>query len=286
MNKKLGLKTVLVFIMTVLMFISSFGMGATIYAQGTDFFGDPEPPPPPPKQEAVRIKPKVEPQRPIKKKVLPPKRQKKISNSDIIFLLDVSGSMEAASNHPRVTKLKAAQNALTYFSKKMHEGTRFQLWTFSTGLKRTPNSSNVSTRGALPIFEYIGNKNSVVRNHFVRNIQSIKTGDETHLYMAIAEAIKYFQTPSYFKYLPQEARKKIIVVLADGQDDNRNSIKLPHVLALKNQFPEVEIKTIGFGIQPDGKLKNILCLIATNENCTISNDSKSLKKILRQFTGS
>ena len=79
----------------------------------------------------------------------------------------------------------------------------------------------------------------------------------------------------------------LVVVLADGQDDDLSPIKLPHVLAAKRKHPQVLIRTIGFGISKSDPLYHTLCQLASNrQSCTVAKDAAQLQRILRSFTDS
>ena len=260
------------------------------FAQGTNFFGSP------PKQEApkavVQPRPKITPKprpkpAPPKPKPKPkPAPPSKRSVSDVLFVMDTSGSMDAPAPGERLSKLDSAKKALRYLAENMHEGTRFQLWTFNARVQQQPNSPALQPRSQTVVFEPIGSSGSVVRRHLSGVIDQLDTRGGTNLYEALHQAIRYFRTSAY--QVPKGTkRRRLVVVLADGEDDDLSPIKLPHVLAAKRQHPDVLIRTIGFGITKNDPLYHTLCQIASNrQSCTVAKDAAQLQRILRSFTGS
>ncbi|MBF0237593.1 MAG: VWA domain-containing protein [SAR324 cluster bacterium] len=261
--------------------------GKVLFAQGTDFWGDPPQKPRPvpkvktvPEPKPVPPEPKPEPVKPV----IP----EHISVSDVIFLMDVSGSMDAAIENQPQSKMESAQAALSYFAENMKEGTRFQLWTYSATLTQHPNSKAVQERNpGKTVFEPIGPFHSSARQHVGALIKHLKTEGGTNLYHALYEAIRYFQSSSSEQVDSAGDRYKVIVLLSDGQDDEISAIKLPHVLALKKQLPDIHIKTIGFGVRPKDPFYQVLCKLASDpDSCINATDTKELKDLIHKFTRS
>ena len=260
------------------------------FAQGTNFFGSspkkqaptavvtPQPRPKiTPKPKPAPPKPKPQP-----KPVVEPKR----SISDVLFVMDTSGSMDAPAPGERLSKLDSAKKALRYFAMHMQEGTRFQFWTFNARIQQQPNSPALQPRSQTVVFEPIGSSDSVVRRHLSGVIDQLDTRGGTNLYEALHQAIRYFRTSAY--QVPRGAkRRQLVVVLADGQDDDLSPIKLSHVLAAKRRHPRVLIRTIGFGITKHDPLYHTLCQLASNhQSCTVAKDAAQLQRILQSFTDS
>ena len=262
--------------------------GNLVFAQGTDFFSTPEKKKvtPPKKVSKPKALPKPVPKpkpKPKPKPVVAKKPDPKRSISDVIFLLDTSGSMDAFLPEREQSKLNAAQQALTYFARNMREGTRFQLWSFNARLKKHPNSPAAGKSGNV-VFEPIGGKTSKVRKHLIREVENLETRGGTNLYQSVFQALRYFRSSSY-KVPPNTTRRKIIVVLADGQDDGLSQVKLPNVLDARRRNKDVKIRTIGFGITTRDPLYQVLCQMASDrKSCTVADDAASLKKIITSFS--
>ena len=258
-------------------------------AQGTNFFRVPkkqppvqkeEAPPPPPTPVRPPPKPKPTPPPPAPKPT-PVDR----SVSDVIFLLDTSGSMDAFLPGQKQSKLKSAQEALDFFAQNMLQGTRFQLWSFNARLTQHPNSPAAKSKQI--IFEEIGHSGSVVRRHLQQQIAGLETRGGTNLYQAIFEALRYFHSPSYQVPEANVKRFPVVVVLADGQDDGYSAINRTQVLQKRKQVEEVEVKVIGFGITPNSETHRQLCELARPvADCLVTSSPTELRTLIRSFTRS
>ncbi|MGK5091850.1 vWA domain-containing protein [Deltaproteobacteria bacterium TL4] len=277
-------RVLLIFVLTVPAY--------AVQGQGTHFWVVPEKPPATDPQPKPVSPPKPEPRQPPKEVPPPPPPlptpppKVTLSTSDVIFLLDISGSMEATLGGNPLNKLESAQKALTYFAEAMKQGTRFQLWTFSTHITQHPNSEEHQNQSKRD-FEAIGPPDSKARAHLKKLINDLKTDGGTNLYEAIYKAIQYFEFSAYPAETTPRKRYKVIVVLADGQDDELSTITLQHVLSLKRQHPDIEIKTIGFGITPGSPFHQTLCKLASNPaHCALTSEFKELQQMLHSFTRS
>ena len=258
-------------------------------AQGTNFFRVPkkqppvqkeEAPPPPPTPVRPPPKPKPTPPPPAPKPT-PVDR----SVSDVIFLLDTSGSMDAFLPGQKQSKLKSAQEALDFFAQNMLQGTRFQLWSFNARLTQHPNSPAAKSKQI--IFEEIGHSGSVVRKHLQQQIAGLETRGGTNLYQAIFEALRYFHSPSYQVPEANVKRFPVVVLLADGQDDGYSAINRTQVLQKRKQVEEVEVKVIGFGITPNSETHRQLCELARPvADCLVTSSPTELRTLIRSFTRS
>ena len=258
-------------------------------AQGTNFFRVPkkqppvqkeEAPPPPPTPVRPPPKPKPTPPPPAPKPT-PVDR----SVSDVIFLLDTSGSMDAFLPGQKQSKLKSAQEALDFFAQNMLQGTRFQLWSFNGRLTQHPNSPAAKSKQI--IFEEIGHSGSVVRKHLQQQIAGLETRGGTNLYQAIFEALRYFHSPSYQVPEANVKRFPVVVLLADGQDDGYSAINRTQVLQKRKQVEEVEVKVIGFGITPNSETHRQLCELARPvADCLVTSSPTELRTLIRSFTRS
>ena len=258
-------------------------------AQGTNFFRVPkkqppvqkeEAPPPPPTPVRPPPKPKPTPPPPAPKPT-PVDR----SVSDVIFLLDTSGSMDAFLPGQKQSKLKSAQEALDFFAQNMLQGTRFQLWSFNARLTQHPNSPAAKSKQI--IFEEIGHSGSVVRRHLQQQIAGLETRGGTNLYQAIFEALRYFRSPSYQVPEANVKRFPVVVLLADGQDDGYSAINRTQVLQKRKQVEEVEVKVIGFGITPNSETHLQLCELARPvADCLVTSSPTELRTLIRSFTRS
>ena len=258
-------------------------------AQGTNFFRVPkkqppvqkeETPPPPPTPVRPPPKPKPTPPPPAPKPT-PVDR----SVSDVIFLLDTSGSMDAFLPGQKQSKLKSAQEALDFFAQNMLQGTRFQLWSFNARLTQHPNSPAAKSKQI--IFEEIGHSGSVVRRHLQQQIAGLETRGGTNLYQAIFEALRYFRSPSYQVPEANVKRFPVVVLLADGQDDGYSAINRTQVLQKRKQVEEVEVKVIGFGITPNSETHRQLCELARPvADCLVTSSPTELRTLIRSFTRS
>lgn len=258
-------------------------------AQGTNFFRVPkkqppvqkeEAPPPPPTPVRPPPKPKPTPPPPAPKPT-PVDR----SVSDVIFLLDTSGSMDAFLPGQKQSKLKSAQEALDFFAQNMLQGTRFQLWSFNARLTQHPNSPAAKSKQI--IFEEIGHSGSVVRKHLQQQIAGLETRGGTNLYQAIFEALRYFHSPSYQVPEANVKRFPVVVLLADGQDDGYSVINRTQVLQKRKQVEEVEVKVIGFGITPNSETHRQLCELARPvADCLVTSSPTELRTLIRSFTRS
>ena len=278
------LKTLILLLACVLL---SF-QGNLILAQGTNFFTVPEKKKVTPPKKVSKPKALPKPLPPPKPKLKPKpvvvkKPDPRRSISDVIFLLDTSGSMDAFLPEQEQSKLNAAQQALTYFAKNMREGTRFQLWSFNARLKKHPNSQ-AAGKSSNVVFEPIGSKASKVRKHLIREVEGLETRGGTNLYQSVFQALRYFRS-SLYKVPHNTTRRKIIVVLADGQDDNLSQVKLRNVLDASRRNGDVKIRTIGFGITTQDPLYEVLCKMASDrKSCTVAGDAASLQKIITSFS--
>ena len=258
-------------------------------AQGTNFFRVPkkqppvqkeEAPPPPPTPVRPPPKPKPTPPPPAPKPT-PVDR----SVSDVIFLLDTSGSMDAFLPGQKQSKLKSAQEALDFFAQNMLQGTRFQLWSFNARLTQHPNSPAAKSKQI--IFEEIGHSGSVVRRHLQQQIAGLETRGGTNLYQAIFEALRYFRSPSYQVPEANVKRFPVVVLLADGQDDGYSAINRTQVLQKRKQVEEVEVKVIGFGVTPNSETHRQLCELARPvADCLVTSSPTELQTLIRSFTRS
>ncbi len=258
-------------------------------AQGTNFFRVPKKQPPVQKEEASP--PPPTPVRPLPKpKPTPPPPAPKPtpvdrSVSDVIFLLDTSGSMDAFLPGQKQSKLKSAQEALDFFAQNMLQGTRFQLWSFNARLTQHPNSPAAKSKQI--IFEEIGHSGSVVRRHLQQQIAGLETRGGTNLYQAIFEALRYFRSPSYQVPEANVKRFPVVVLLADGQDDGYSAINRTQVLQKRKQVEEVEVKVIGFGITPNSETHRQLCELARPvADCLVTSSPTELRTLIRSFTRS
>lgn len=258
-------------------------------AQGTNFFRVPKKQPPVQKEEAppppptpVRPPPKSKPTPPPPAPKPPPADR---SVSDVIFLLDTSGSMDAFLPGQKQSKLKSAQEALDFFAQNMLQGTRFQLWSFNARLRQHPNSPVAKSKQI--IFEEIGPSGSIVRKHLQQQIAGLETRGGTNLYQAIFEALRYFRSPSYQVPEVNVKRFPVVVLLADGQDDGYSAINRTQVLQKRKQVEEVEVKVIGFGVTPNSETHRQLCELARPAaDCLVTSSSTELQTLIRSFTRS
>ena len=258
-------------------------------AQGTNFFRVPKKQPPVQKEEAPSPPPTPVRPPPKPKPTPPPPAPKPTpvdrSVSDVIFLLDTSGSMDAFLPGQKQSKLKSAQEALDFFAQNMLQGTRFQLWSFNARLTQHPNSPVAKSKQI--IFEEIGHSGSVVRKHLQQQIAGLETRGGTNLYQAIFEALRYFRSPSYQVPEANVKRFPVVVLLADGQDDGYSAINRTQVLQKRKQVEEVEVKVIGFGITPNSETHRQLCELARPvADCLVTSSPTELRTLIRSFTRS
>ena len=258
-------------------------------AQGTNFFRVPKKQPPVQKEEAPPPPPTPVRPPPKPKPTPPPSAPKPTpvdrSVSDVIFLLDTSGSMDAFLPGQKQSKLKSAQEALDFFAQNMLQGTRFQLWSFNARLTQHPNSPVAKSKQI--IFEEIGHSGSVVRRHLQQQIAGLETRGGTNLYQAIFEALRYFRSPSYQVPEANVKRFPVVVLLADGQDDGYSAINRTQVLQKRKQVEEVEVKVIGFGITPNSETHRQLCELARPvADCLVTSSPTELRTLIRSFTRS
>ena len=258
-------------------------------AQGTNFFRVPKKQPPVQKEEAPPPPPTPVRPPPKPKPTPPPSAPKPTpvdrSVSDVIFLLDTSGSMDAFLPGQKQSKLKSAQEALDFFAQNMLQGTRFQLWSFNARLTQHPNSPVAKSKQI--IFEEIGHSGSVVRKHLQQQIAGLETRGGTNLYQAIFEALRYFHSPSYQVPEANVKRFPVVVLLADGQDDGYSAINRTQVLQKRKQVEEVEVKVIGFGITPNSETHRQLCELARPvADCLVTSSPTELRTLIRSFTRS
>ncbi len=268
-------------------FIAIF-LSVRLFAQGTEFLGEDETPPALPQipnQQPVPAAPAEEapPTLPQATPALP-----QISQwIDLIFLMDVSGSMERTLPDSRgLNKLDAAKTILIGMIPSLRETIRFQLWTFSSRIDKLKNSPAVKPPPLSPIFEPIGKPDSIARKHLTAEIQKIQPpGDfalRTNLYHAVNDTIFYFQSALY--QAPQNQTPiKTIVLLSDGQDDNLSPITLGIVMSTKIKFPDVDIRAIGYTISKDDEFFQVLCQIASKNQCVTANNWAELKKMIQLF---
>lgn len=208
------------------------------------------------------------------------------SRSDVILLMDVSGSMESFALGQNMKRLDAAKKALSEVLAKMQDETRFQLWTFSEFVTQYPSTpESPEGRG---VFKTVGAQNSKIRQNFINVVKTIEIprsgGNVTNLYAALFQAIQYYNSRLYQAPDTGGAPLKVVVVLSDGQDDLRSPVKLGTVMAAKMNSPDVQIKTIGFGIKDKSPFYRILCRLATEKNCALAQNSEELQKVIGSFT--
>ena len=266
--------------------ILQVGQPVRLHTQGTDFFSSPQLKKVTPPEKVSKPKPlpklRIQPKPQPKPKIQEPEIQKSIS--DVIFLLDTSGSMDALLPDQDQSKLEAAQHALRYFARNMKEGTRFQLWTFHARLTQHPNTVGAKGKKNEVVFEPIGKEDSDVRKLLQKELDKLETLGGTNLYQSVYEAIRYFRG-SLYNVPAKTIRRKVVVLLADGQDDGLSPIKLEHVLNAKKRNPEVKIRTIGFGITRQDPLHQILCRMASDSgSCMTVKDAKRLQEIITSFS--
>ena len=272
-----------------LLLLLGLWLPGTLDAQGTNFFRVPKKQPPVQKEEAPPPPPTPVRPPPKPKPTPPPSAPKPTpvdrSVSDVIFLLDTSGSMDAFLPGQKQSKLKSAQEALDFFAQNMLQGTRFQLWSFNARLTQHPNSPVAKSKQI--IFEEIGHSGSVVRKHLQQQIAGLETRGGTNLYQAIFEALRYFRSPSYQVPEANVKRFPVVVLLADGQDDGYSAINRTQVLQKRKQVEEVEVKVIGFGITPNSETHRQLCELARPvADCLVTSSPTELRTLIRSFTRS
>ena len=272
-----------------LLLLLGFWLPGMLDAQGTNFFRVPKKQPPVQREEGP-LPPSTPVRPPPKPKLTPPPPAPKPppadrSVSDVIFLLDTSGSMDAFLPGQKQSKLKSAQEALDFFAQNMLQGTRFQLWSFNARLTQHPNSPAAKSKQI--IFEEIGPSSSVVRKHLQQQIAGLGTRGGTNLYQAIFEALQYFRSPSYQVPEVNVKRFPVVLLLADGQDDGYSAINRTQVLQKREQVEEVKIKVIGFGITPDSETHRQLCELARPVvDCLMTSSPTELQTLIRSFTHS
>ena len=272
-----------------LLLLLGFWLPGMLDAQGTNFFRVPKKQPPVQREEGP-LPPSTPVRPPPKPKLTPPPPAPKPppadrSVSDVIFLLDTSGSMDAFLPGQKQSKLKSAQEALDFFAQNMLQGTRFQLWSFNARLTQHPNSPAAKSKQI--IFEEIGPSSSVVRKHLQQQIAGLGTRGGTNLYQAIFEALQYFRSPSYQVPEVNVKRFPVVLLLADGQDDGYSAINRTQVLQKREQVEEVKIKVIGFGITPDSETHRQLCELARPvADCLMTSSPTELQTLIRSFTHS
>ncbi len=270
-------------------FTGLYAVSTNTFGQGTDFFGFPTKKKVAPKKQVSKPKPlprTVPTPKPVPKPEVPTKQKtpSRQSLTDVIFLLDTSGSMDSPFQGQDHSKLDAAKEALSFFARNMDAGTRFQLWSFNFRLTQHPHKAKAGKTNGAVVFKPIGVPGSEARGNLLKTISSLETSGGTNLYQSVFKAIRYFQSSLY--QVPGGGRRyKVLVVLADGQDDGISGISLNHVLAAKSAAPKVKIRTIGFGITPSDPLHQILCRMASGpESCTISRDAGDLREIITSFS--
>ena len=272
-----------------LLLLLGFWLPGVLEAQGTSFFRVPKKQSPVQREEALRTPPipvKTAPRpKPISPLSTPKPPPTDRSVSDVIFLLDTSGSMDAFLPGQNRSKLKSAQEALDFFAQNMLEGTRFQLWSFNARLKQHPNSPAAKSKQI--IFEEIGPSGSVVRKHLQQQLSGLETRGGTNLYQAIFEALRYFRSPSYQVPEVNVKRFPVVVLLVDGQDDGYSAINRTQVLQKREQVEEVEVKVIGFGITLNSETHRQLCELARPAaDCLVTSSPTELQTLIRSFTRS
>ena len=207
--------------------------------------------------------------------------------ADVLLLMDVSGSMEALVVGQKINKLKAAKTALINVVEKMVDNARFQLWTFSAKVTQHPVSMGKGVPKKRGKFVPIGSQGSQTRQELSDLINAIeipKDATVTNLYAAILMAMQYYYSAGYNAPKSGQPPTKVIVVLSDGQDDQLSPIKIGKVLMAKGAFPDIQIKTIGFGIKPQNIFHKELCYLATQQQCALAQNSVQLEKVLKSFT--
>ena len=259
------------------------------FAQGTEFLGEETP------QEPVASpqQPALQSNQPVPNPLPNPtiSQQSDFNQAfqfiDLIFLMDVSGSMERTLPDSKgMNKLNAAKTILIGMIPSLREEIRLQLWTFSSKIDKLQNSPAVTPTPLIPIFEPIGKPDSLVRKHLIAEIQNIQPpGDaalRTNLYSAVNDAISYFQSGLY-QPPAHQTPIQAIVLLSDGQDDNLSPITLGIVMSTKIKFPDVDIRAIGYTISKDDEFFQVLCQIASKNQCVTANNWTELKKMIQFF---
>lgn len=252
----------------------------------TEFLGNEEEQPQQPEQPPPEQPPPVaEPQQPAVQEVaLPPLIQNPI---DVLLLMDVSGSMEALILDENMNKFNAAKQALSNVVQNMSPSVRFQLWTFSGSVKQHPIPMGKDKQKKRGKFEPIGGQDSQARKallDLVRSLEIPRDANVTNLYLALRQAMQYYHSSGYNLPNAGNPPSKVIVVLSDGKDDQQSPVRLGDILIAKANFPEIEIKTLGFGIQPDDPFHKELCSLATKAQCALAQDAQQLQKVLKSFT--
>ena len=277
--------------LTIITFLYTLAILSLAWGQGTEFLGDPPPedPPPPANLTPPPQEPPVQPEIPPQAPPVQPQQQvisQQQGNADILFLVDVSGSMEAFFPAQNVRKLEAAKQSLAVVINGLNPGNRIQLWSFSYDLDQHPNSEEAKKRRNYGQFDEIGDQASDVRRFLVQEVNRLEPPEDsaitTNLYQALFTAIYHFNTPIYRNQTETE-REKIIVLIADAQDDLTSKIKLGNVLVAKSTFPDVDIRAIGIGVPDKSKLFNEMCSLSTNQQCTLVENADKFREILNSI---
>ncbi len=252
----------------------------------TEFFNEEEPPPP--QEEPQQPPPPGAP--PVQEAPPAPAPAPVVGGqpgADVLFLMDVSGSMESYLLDEKMNKLDSAKTALSNVVEKMKNNARFQLWTFSATVIQQPGSivkERPKKRGA---FASIGGPAREDLLEVIRNIEIPgKLASVTNLYAAILQAMQYFESHAYKPSESGAASEKLIVVLSDGRDDEVSPVNLGTILIAKDEFPDIEIRTIGFGIEKNDPFHRILCTLATKNTCALAKDAAELQKVVSSFVNS
>ncbi len=158
--------------------------------------------------------------------------------SQVLFLLDVSGSMEEPAA-PGLTKLQAAKNAIVLALDHFTETDRVGLAAFSTA----PDGS--LTPGAVaPVTEI-----SAGKGQFVSTLSTLTSVADTPLYAAVAD----FSSVQAASWDPE--RINAIVLLSDGRDDTpvpstTREAMLARLIELQVSTP-VNVFTLAYGADAD-----------------------------------
>ncbi|MBF0287802.1 MAG: VWA domain-containing protein [SAR324 cluster bacterium] len=275
----------LLFFAVILVSISHVPLfkGSTVVLAQTEFFSeDPEAPPP---QETPQQPPPQVPS-PVEREVVEVESQFE-PGADVLFLMDVSGSMQAYLLDQKMNKLESAKAALSNVVQKMRDSARFQLWTFSATVTQHPGSSAKERPKNRGTFESIGGQAKQDLLDVIRKIEIPgELASVTNLYAAILQAMQYFQSHAYKPVKSGTAVDKIIVVLSDGKDDQVSPVNMGSILIAKDEFPDIQIRTIGFGIEKDDPFHRVLCTLATKNRCALAKDAKELQKVVSSFLSS
>ncbi|HWH01922.1 MAG TPA: substrate-binding and VWA domain-containing protein [Pilimelia sp.] len=163
--------------------------------------------------------------------------------TNLLFVLDVSGSMQAEVPGTGKTRLQLAKEATAQSIRLFPDDARIGLWAFSTGQNGGQDYRTVVSLGRLGDPMSGGSRKEVL----LSRLGGLRAAGNTGLYDTAAAAHRFMVDNR------DDAATNLVVLLTDGRnEDNTGGLNLEQLgRTLRTASPQVPIVTVGYGEDAD-----------------------------------